>query len=62
MAATTAAPKLSRREILAQWNPDNEQFWNQYGKKSRIKLNRFYNRFDPFLLCMDIMVNDCRKA
>ncbi len=26
------------------------------------KLNRFYNRFDPFLLCMDIMVNDCRKA
>ena len=33
MAATTAAPKLSRREILAQWNPDNEQFWNQYGKK-----------------------------
>lgn len=33
MSATTAAPKLSRREILAQWNPDNEQFWNQYGKK-----------------------------
>ena len=44
MAATTAAPKLSRREILAQWNPDNEQFWNQYGKKNReSKLNRFYN-------------------
>lgn len=33
MSATTATPKLSRREILAQWNPDNEQFWNQYGKK-----------------------------
>lgn len=33
MSATTASPKLSRREILAQWNPENEQFWNQYGKK-----------------------------
>lgn len=33
MSATTATQKLSRREILAQWNPDNEQFWNQYGKK-----------------------------
>lgn len=33
MSATTASPKLSRREILAQWNPENEQFWNQYSKK-----------------------------
>lgn len=33
MSATTSAPKLSRREIMAQWNPENEQFWNQYGKK-----------------------------
>lgn len=29
---------LSRREILAQWQPDNEQFWNQYGKKLQNKI------------------------
>ncbi|WP_295787816.1 MFS transporter [uncultured Veillonella sp.] len=33
MSAVQLGPNPSRQEILKQWNPENEVFWEQYGQK-----------------------------
>lgn len=33
MAQGTLGPNPTRKEILAHWDPENEEFWETYGKK-----------------------------
>ena len=48
----------SRSEIVANWQPENPEFWEKFGKKIA-KLGYIHNRINPFILCMVLVGNHC---
>ena len=50
----------SRSEIVANWQPENPEFWEKFGKKiAKQKPGYIHNCINPFILCMVFMGNHC---
>ena len=50
----------SRSEIVANWQPDNPEFWEKFGKKiAKQNLVISTIALTPFILCMVFMGNHC---
>ena len=49
----------SRSEIVANWQPENPEFWEKFGKKIAKQNLVISTSINPFILCMVLVGNHC---